>query len=321
MTRVFVYEHVTAVGLGREPDSPYRSLFVEGRAMRDAVAADFAALPGVEVLNFPDDLPAVEHLSAFHQLSSQADWSLVIAPETGGELERLAREVIAVGGRLLGPSPEAIAFTADKLRLAEHWRVCGVPTPPDFCGTGRWPVVVKPRDGAGSDSTFLVSTPIELAAAIAACSGPMIAQEFVPGRATSVAFLIGPNRTVPLLPAFQVLSTDGRFRYEGGALPIKPTLAERAVALGRNAVRCVPGLFGYVGVDLILGDAEDVAVEINPRLTTSYVGLRALAESSLAGLMLDVCDGGERPPVWRPGRVRLDPAGGTRREVTISFWA
>ena len=52
---------------------------------------------------------------------------------------------------------------------------------------------------------------------------------------------------------------------------------------------------GYLGVDLVLGEAadgsDDVVIEINPRLTTSYVGLRALARENLAAAMLDVASG------------------------------
>ena len=335
MPSVFVYEHVTAVGLGREPDSPHHSLWVEGRAMRDAISADFAAVPDVEVLSFPDDLPEADLLPTFRELAKRADWSFVLAPETGGELERLTREVAGVGGRLLGPSADAIALTADKLRLAEWWEVHGVPTPRTVlvnrgcepagvsCTTrGFTPAVhqiLKPRDGAGSESTFLARTPTEYAAALEQSSGPMIAQEYVAGRPASVAFLVGPTQTVPLLPTFQVLSTDDRFRYEGGQLPIPPELAERAVRLGTEAINCVPGLFGYVGVDLILGE-HDTAVEINPRLTTSYVGLRALAAGIVAGWLLAVAEGRAADVSWQPGRIHLHPAGRIGREAAPTFW-
>ena len=116
-----------------------------------------------------------------------------------------------------------------------------------------------------------------------------VVQAFVPGQPASIAFIIAPDRIVPLLPAAQHLSDDGRFHYLGGHLPLEPALAERAMALGRRAVACVPGLGGYVGVDLVLGEnaEEDWAIEINPRLTTSYLGLRRLAYCNLAQLILD----------------------------------
>ncbi len=320
MPRVFVYEHVTAVGLGRDPGSPEHSLFVEGAAMRAAITADFAAVPGVDVLSFPDDLPEPDLRPTFRELASQSDWSFVIAPETGGELERLTRQVLAARGLPLGSSPNAIALTADKLRLAEHWEQCGVPAPWTWDASsplpgrrevgGEWlnPLVLKPRDGAGSESTFLVRTPVEYAAVLRQSARPMIAQSHIEGRPASIAFLVGLAGITPLLPTYQLLSSDGRFRYEGGELPVEPHHAEQAVELGRQAVACVPGLCGYVGVDLVLGE-RPVAIEINPRLTTSYVGLRAVAGRNLAGLLLEACAGRAVEPQWRPGRVRWAASG------------
>ncbi|MEO2092167.1 MAG: ATP-grasp domain-containing protein [Gemmataceae bacterium] len=320
MPRVFVYEHVTAVGLGRDPGSPEHSLFVEGSAMRAAVTADFAAVPGVDLLNFPDDLPESDVVPTFRELASRADWSFVLAPETGGELERLTREVLAARGLPLGSSPNAVALTADKLWLAEHWERAEVPTPWTWDASsplprrkevgGEWlnPLVLKPRDGAGSESTILVRTPVEYAAVLRQSAGPMIAQAHVEGRPASVAFLVGLSGITPLLPTYQLLSADGRFKYEGGELPVEPHHAEQAIELGRQAVACVPGLCGYVGVDLVLGE-RPVAIEINPRLTTSYVGLRAVAVRNLAGLMLEACSGRPAVPEWRPGRVRWTSSG------------
>lgn len=293
--RVFVYEHICATGLGRDPASPEHSLFVEGRAMLSAITADFATVPGVEVVPFPDG-------GDFVRLAASADWTLVIAPETGGELERLAQSVLVAGGQLLGPSPDAVAATSDKIRLADLWYQDGVPTPRTFDdGPIEFPVVCKPRDGCGSEGVMVV--PNALALATMPDDPNRMLQEFVPGVAASVAFLIGPSQTVPLLTTYQHLSVDGRFRYRGGSLPLPPELAERAVNLGLRAIRCVPGLFGYVGVDLVLGE-RDVAIEINPRLTTSYVGLRAAA-TNLAGAMLDVCEGRPVEVKWKAGTVNF----------------
>jgi predicted ATP-grasp superfamily ATP-dependent carboligase len=69
-----------------------------------------------------------------------------------------------------------------------------------------------------------------------------------------------------------------------------------------------------VGVDLVLGDAadgsRDFAIEINPRLTTSYVGLRALCETNLAEMMVKMSDGESLPEIrWKPHRARFDADG------------
>ena len=315
--RIFVYEYMTANGTGRDPASPDHGMYLEGRAMRDAVVEDFGRSQGVEVFQEVSSPGLWDDLL---RAALRSDWCVVVAPEAERILADAIDAVLSAGSRLLGPSVEAIRLTSDKLALAQHWRAHSVPTPattnrePTPCEL--FPVVWKPRDGAGSADTFLIRDRFELARALATRSParPMILQEFVAGRAASVAFLCGPRGSVPLLPTFQLLSGDGRFKYEGGELPVPPALAERAVGIASRAVECVPGLLGYVGVDLVLGDADDgsrdFAVEINPRLTTSYIGLRALAEFNLAEAMLRVAKGeGVGELKWKPGRVRFTSGG------------
>lgn len=321
--RVFVYEYLTTLGIGSAPDDPLHPLYREGRAMRDAIADDFERVPGVEVVTLGrvgDDFDEREH---FRMAVRGCDRTLVIAPEFDGILAERCRWVYLDLGKLLGTPAAVVEFTADKLLTAERWRTCGVPTPAttdrDPTGCEAFPVVWKPRDGAGSTATFRLDTPADVtrAKALRAAeghTGPMILQEFVPGRPVSVAFLGGRAGYFPLLPCSQRLSDDGRFKYLGGELPLPADLAERAVCLGKKSVGCISGLGGFVGVDLVLGDAadgsRDFAVEINPRLTTSYVGLRAVADFNIAEALLRVAADDEPGELrWKPGAVRFHPDG------------
>jgi hypothetical protein len=251
-------------------------------------------------------------------LDEPADHAIFIAPETDGVLLQLARAL----PEAIGSSLEAIELTSDKLALAGYWREHGIPTPattdrePTPCEA--FPVVWKPRDGCGSTATFLLENALDAARATAQVksehAGAMILQEFVPGRAASLAFLCGPRGYFPLIPAFQAISTDGRFHYLGGELPIPSDLAARAIKIGSSAIAIVPGLKGFIGIDLVLGDSADgsldFAIEINPRLTTSYVGLRGLAEFNIAEAMLKIA-AGEAPPkmCWKAERIRFTPDG------------
>jgi hypothetical protein len=129
-----------------------------------------------------------------------------------------------------------------------------------------------------------------------------------------LSFLIGGEQIEPLLPASQELTDDGRFRYQGGVLPLPPPLSDRAVRLATQAIYPVSGLRGYVGVDMILGKSadgtEDQVIEINPRMTTSYVGLRALAKTNLAEAMIQIAEGKRIEPVnWKTGKLLFRPDG------------
>ncbi|HZZ78667.1 MAG TPA: ATP-grasp domain-containing protein [Gemmataceae bacterium] len=136
----------------------------------------------------------------------------------------------------------------------------------------------------------------------------LILQAFVVGQSASVSLLIGAHQTIPLLPARQTLSQDDRLQYLGGALPLPAPLAERATALALQAVADIADLRGYVGVDLVLGDDGDFTIEINPRLTTSYLGLRQVCRANLAELMLRCArDESIEPPTWEMRPVVFTP--------------
>jgi predicted ATP-grasp superfamily ATP-dependent carboligase len=311
--------------------------------MLRAVLDDFQTVTRVEVCTLlaPDlatPLPGRCHFSGageqatFLRLAKEADATLVIAPESDDILAERCRWIDKAGARSLGCPLPVVQLTGDKLALASYWQQHRVATPATknwdrlkLGGDARadcWPLVCKPRHGAGSQATSLIHDARELArcrnsAHVEVSAADMIVQPYCPGLPASVAFLIGPRQCVPLLPAKQHLSDDGRFRYLGGSLPLPEPLGRRAVALAQRAVRCVPGLRGYVGVDLVLGSAEDgsddVVIEINPRLTTSYIGLRQLALGNLAEAWLAVLE--ERPVAlrWREGVVQFDAAGEVRR--------
>ena len=132
-------------------------------------------------------------------------------------------------------------------------------------------------------------------------------------RTASVAVLCGPCGHQPLPPCQQRLSDDGHFRYLGGSSPIEPALADRAQRLALAALACFPATCGYVGVDLVLGQADDgsgdVVVEVNPRLTTSYVGLRRLLQTNLATAVVAAAAGRAVELRWARQRVEFTAEG------------
>lgn len=302
--RIFVYEHLCAGGLG--PDVA-DSLRHEGRAMLDAIVADFRRLPGIEVVTLLDQA------ERFGELAASCAWTLVIAPEFDDLLRSLSQTVLDVGGRLLGSMPAAIRLTGDKLETGRFWHQRGVPHPRTRPVRARpspsW--VLKPRHGAGAQATYLIGASEDREHVWQrACkewpSGDFIEQEYVAGLDASVALLVGTTQMIPLLPARQLVSTTGQFRYLGGWLPLPEPLASRVIKLALQAVAGINGLRGYVGVDLIVGDHGDYAIEINPRLTTSYLGLRQLCKQNLAELILCLAQGASITPLsWHAGEVHF----------------
>ncbi len=332
--RIFLYEFVTGGGgFSASHEAPAGSLLAEGQAMLSALAADFAAIDGttVDVLRDPR-LPslslsgvtvhpvsrAAAERGALEELAAVADWTVLIAPEFDAYLLSRTRAVERYGGRLLSPSSQVVSLTSDKHSTAEHLARHGIPVPRGLAlNPGEplphdftYPAVLKPRDGAGSLGIEWIPTRTD---DHAAGRVPARLEAFYPGTAASVACLCGPDQIVPLEPCLQKFTGDGEFTYLGGSLPIESALAGRARRLASRAVRALPTPLGYVGVDLVLGadpaGSGDVVVEINPRLTTSYVGLRALSRVNLAAAMIAVAQGRHAELCWNSAPVHFSSSG------------
>ena len=330
---IFLYEWATGGGLVEEPGPLPASLVREGSAMIGALASDLQRIPGLRVTAFRDprivqlalgDCDVVDVMSRFDhdeefvRLAGEAEATILIAPELDGILLKAARRVVGSGGKLLSPSPEFIRVAANKQRTCELLKSAGVnvpegrvlepeePLPAEF----PYPGVVKPLDGAGSQDTYFVRAAHDTPPAYA---WPRRLERYVTGMATSVALLCGPNGQICLVPCKQRISEDGRLRYLGGELPLASGLAERAQSLAERAVRALPAATGYVGVDLVLGrepdGSEDYVIEVNPRLTTSFVGLRAASRSNLAEAMLRIAQAEEGTVEFGDRAIEFDSSG------------
>lgn len=340
--RILVFEYLSTGACAEHPSA--RELADEGLAMLTAVVADLTRCPGVEVVTMVHPTlqeqlqlqasAALIHLVTpgqeevlFRRLARTCTHALVIAPESDDLLEHYAAVVLSENGSLLGSTPQGIHLAADKLHLAQHLQQHRILTPltvpyqPGSCSFSG-PVVVKPRFGAGCQATFLVSSSdqydqVGRLALNEGFTGPLIAQPLAGDPQdlhASVTFLLGPSICLPLPAGQQLLDTSQpRWSYTGGILPLDSLFHARAVDLASKAVASIPGLQGYVGVDLILSRADpslDTVIEINPRLTTSYVGLRRLARFNIMQAMLEVLAGIDpRPLDYHPFKISFAALG------------
>lgn len=62
---------------------------------------------------------------------------------------------------------------------------------------------------------------------------------------------------------------------------------EEALRTARMVVESLKGLRGYVGVDMVLTKDGPMVMEVNPRLTTSYIGLRRAVNFNPAQAIID----------------------------------
>lgn len=292
---IFIYEHLTSGALAGTVFS--EGLMREGDLMLQAVCQDLLALGHTLCVLRDARLPAIEAQAGLKQIriTTQSDYAaawqqcqhdyqqfIVIAPETGKVLEQLVRQLEQNNKSHLGASADAIAQCSDKRYCAELLLQAGLPTPESWLASDwsgfaadvnkKW--VCKPVDGAGCEETFVMTT----AALTEFCASQAtehlqqrLVQPYIEGPALSINLFIGDD--VELLSVNrQHLSQTGSQLHLDACLAGCDHLLDKqqALKLARQIHATIPGLWGFIGIDLVLSEETLWIIEINPRLTLSY---------------------------------------------------
>ncbi|MBW0445277.1 ATP-grasp domain-containing protein [bacterium M00.F.Ca.ET.228.01.1.1] len=323
MTKIFVFEYLTGGGIdpalaGAASLADLSALIVEGRVMRDALAADLRRLDGVQVSiassRFESVDPALVHcmaapgesMTAFvARAARQHDYAWIIAPECDGLLLHLYDAVGAT--RWLGCAKEAIRLASSKSATAACLAAHGIATTPAIepgqaaaRAGSKW--VVKPDDGAGGLDTFVfddfAQACAEYDARAAAARNPVL-QEWVDGEPLSLSLICDGARTELVsinrqrIGLFESTAPGQRasiVEFDGVTVNQIDTGSDQGKtlrALAERVARAIPGLRGFAGIDVVWHPSRGpVVIEVNPRLTVAYAGLTAALGRNLSAALL-----------------------------------
>ena len=327
--RILVCEWCSSGGLAG-PDAravaegEQESLAREGRGMFLAVIHDALRDPELAVTALVDEVrtsilpaavsvkrvPAGAEIECLAAAAAEADATLVVAPETAGILARRVAAVRRGGGHALAPGAGFIAVAADKQATIEALAAAGVPVPAGrpLAAAELWPAgfqlpaVRKARASAGGDGLVIVRPGDPLPPATTQATR---LEAFATGTVVGVSCLCGPLGIQPL-PAFrQHFAANAPGRFVGAEPLADQALDRRARDLARRAIAAVVAATkekntpaspaGWVGVDIILGHRadgrDDRVLEINPRLTSSFIGHSSCRGTSLVRALIDVAAG------------------------------
>lgn len=293
--------------------------------MLRAVASDLAELGEVVVpldpqcrVQFPSSVSAVDIDVAaplwpqWVAIARDCDAAIVIAPEQDGILAQAVAMLRAGGVDVVMSSGDFLRVASDKWETARLFAIHQVPHPPTFSGgsppdgsvsADRW--VLKPRDGCGTDR---IQTFDSLEEAKRELTDRFILQTWTEGKPISVGVIVDGGQMSVLPAVFQQIDPEN-CTYAGGQGPLADRAQQRATSLASYALAAMPPFArGFIGLDLILADdpADDKVIEINARLTTSYVGLRKMVDGNLAERILGQGNGpirccvGEHAVRWTP---------------------
>ena len=295
--KILVFEYICGGGLAGQ--ALPASLLAEGSMMLQALVAELKGLPEVDLLVVLDErcvdlvLPAELEiawldsqksvLKQLLDLMAACDAVWPIAPETAGILAYIAGMVRSQGKILLLSAPETVALCGDKWATYQHLSAAGLPVVAscllnDFQSGGTGPWVLKPRDGISCQGGQLVHELPALQELAVAAAEPeqWLVQPYCAGQAISLSGLFKHGKAWLLCcNQQQVAVVDNHFVLRACVVNVANPRRDFYQGLLEKIAAAIPGLWGYIGIDLLETQANGpLLLEINPRLTTSYVGIR-----------------------------------------------
>jgi predicted ATP-grasp superfamily ATP-dependent carboligase len=322
--KLLIYEHVSGGGFADK--SIPLGILSEGFGMLRTLISDFKAAghsvttvldSRLAVLSPPIEADCIMPVSssreaeaAIQKISESADAAYIIAPESNQVLQSLVASIEQAGLPSLNCRASAIGKVSDKAVLNGRLKKLRLSTPETILvnslddvaeikraisGKLEFPLIFKPVDGVGCGGLSVVRNENQVASAVdkiirESPSKYLIAQELIRGIAVSVSLISTGSEALPISLNKQnvsLMTPESISTYNGGLVPFNSLLKREAFATAEATVRSFRGLRGYIGVDLVLTEKEPVIIEVNPRLTTSYVGMMKVVSFNPAQAMIN----------------------------------
>lgn len=292
--------------------------------------------PRVERVSIVKVEEAASWRNVWRRVALDSERTLLIAPEIDGLLSESVQELRGFHIDVWNATCEWIDLVSDKYRFAQFlgesvshprtWVAGELPVSDSTvakemlgsrmqCATDGW--VLKRRDGAGCvdmrwfpelssvRSTIANTIPVEH-------RNLWIVQPWIVGHHRSMAILCESSNHFQIVGvSTQEIRNESVVTYHGGQLESK--IDDRLSAWILEWFGSMVGARGWIGIDFLLpilsaedGNDSPILIEINPRLTTSYLGYRQRFGSRLADGVLGIGGAWVRTPC-EPGLWTFQP--------------
>lgn len=309
--RLLVFEFITGGGLLN--DILPSSLMQEGAMMRAALLQDLGEIQGLKLLVLNDariEEPQIPPAGTLFNIQPRTNLELylreikddydvvwLIAPETEGMLVKWHQFFSQENKQLCLSSQQTLTLCQNKLHTINVLKEATISCvnsqkyrsflPID---SGQW--VLKPMESVGCEDVYLIQSKqqwLDLLKVLDKQQEYLI-QPYIQGTVLSLSALFYQGESAFICCNQQQLSLkDNKFQLLGCTVNIKQEKSLEYQKLCSKIAKSIPGLWGYIGIDLIETEQGEVLIlEINPRLTTSYVGIKEATGINVAAQVLDL---------------------------------
>ncbi len=303
--KVMVAEYAVATG---DPN-----ILGEGCAMLATLANSFAAAGHLVRYPAREQVPGVSgdavvcgvgcdddgFATAIERIARTCDAGIVIAPD---DILADLTEVVEESTVNLGCPSKSVRNCADKLVCSRILSDSGIAVPKVIDDAGEGGIsgtdgadagtryVIKPRSGCASEGISItrgsqkrsiegwaLSEKVNL-------SDDFIVTELVSGEHLSASLIIGKTALALTVNKQMVEIGTDTIKYNGGVVPYQTPQWDEVMDTAAKAAD-VLGCRGYVGVDIVAGD-ELYVVDVNPRPTTSILGIAKVIDHEIGDLII-----------------------------------
>jgi len=259
------------------------------------------------------------YLVNFIKAVRESKYSFIIAPESSNILYDLTKIVKDHDKELLSTNLSCINQFTSKIKTFDYFKKNDIPTPSTYkipkirsyldidfiiqkSNKIGYPIVIKPEDGIGSESIYFFEGEDQILAFFEKFNKRLeqnrsfVLQEFIEGRDLSLS-LLGCSQlkktqiTSPIILSINsqdinIKNQNLKSEYYGGSTPVEG-IEELIENLEKIVKKADFSKFkGYFGIDFIKqSNSSFYFIELNPRLTTSYLGLRNVINYNCAELI------------------------------------
>tara|TARA_Y100000590_G_C15549450_1_gene950314 strand:- start:60 stop:980 length:921 start_codon:yes stop_codon:yes gene_type:complete len=300
--KIFICEYVTGGGYINKKIP--KSLFQQAKAIVKSLLHDFNKIPNLKIIYTLDykykrfekfkNVKCIYVKKNFRKvwisLIKKTDVFFPIAPESRNKLISLIK-LNKYSKKILSNSEKAIIKTGNKYKTYKFFKKNSIPTIETFNNkkinfniAKSW--VVKPKDGAGSEKSYIFKNNEKLKEFLISNKN-FIVQPLIKGDSYS-ANIITLNKKIFVLNfnKQKVLYNKNKIIFKGTNFRKKIPCEKRVKKYINKIYKKIPGLNSFFGIDFIISKKKIYFLEINPRITTSYINISKKLKINPAKIIL-----------------------------------
>lgn len=298
--KILLYESISAKSAHLLLNNKYDelpSLLQMGLSMRNALENELKKIKNISLII--GEHSSADNLNSYlKKIGPEIDAFWIIAPETNNELieaKKILHDKLWVGCEI-----HALNLTTNKTSTKKKLVEFDILNPDSniYKNLPHFEYIVKPEDGAGCESItkYISYNKAKNSLLLRRAQGEkVILEKFIPGQNMSFSMLCSDKNFEVLSINKQLVNIkkNGKLSYDGICRinhEVDRNFKIKINTIAKKIGKAIPGLKGFVGVDFVLDkDSNICVIEINPRITCSYIGLSNYLNRSLAKEILEIC--------------------------------